>query len=343
MRKILFIGGSLNQTRMVHAVSKHLQDRYDCYFTSFYSDGLMQGLSERGWLDFTALGGKHLKQSDAYLRQHQLRLDIGGKRNDYDLVVTASDLVIQKNIRDKPIILIQEGITDPITWRFHLVRNLGLPRYLAGTAANGLSGAYRYFCVASEGYKKFFVRNGADPNKILVTGIPNFDNARSFLENDFPHRNYALVATSCIRETFRYDDRKAFIRSAIAKAQSRPLIFKLHPNEKIERAVREIKSLAPDALIFTEGNIEPMIANCDVLITQYSTVSYLGLALGKEVHSYFNLDELRNLAPIQNGGASSLHIAGVCLHVLEADGTGVLSKPVNASVLNEKSVVVQLG
>lgn len=341
MRKILFIGGSLNQTRMVHAVSKHLQDSCDCYFSPLYSDGLMQALSDRGLLDFTALGGKHLKQSDAYLRQHQLPLDIGGKRNDYELVVTASDLVIQKNIRDKPVILIQEGITDPITWRFHLVRNFGLPRYLAGTAANGLSGAYRYFCVASEGYKRFFVCNGADPNKILVTGIPNFDNAQSFLDNDFPHRNYALVATSCIRETFRYDDRKAFIRSAIAKAKGRPLIFKLHPNEKVERAVREIKSLAPDALIFSDGNIEPMIANCDILITQYSSVSYIGLALGKEVHSYFDVEELRRLAPIQNGGTSSRHIADACLHILEAEGLGVVSKPVNSSALNEKSALAQ--
>lgn len=320
---------------MVHAVAKHLYDHYDCYFTPFYSDGLMKALSERGWLDFTALGGKHLKQSDDYLRQQQLPLDIGGKRNDYDLIVTASDLVIQKNIRDKPIILIQEGITDPINWRFHLVRNFGLPRYLAGTAVNGLSGAYRYFCVASEGYKSFFVRNGAEADKILVTGIPNFDNVQSFLDNDFPHRHYALVATSCIRETFRYDDRKAFIRNAIAKAKGMPLIFKLHPNEKVERAVREIKSLAPDALIFSEGNIEPMIANCDILITQYSTVAYIGLVLGKEVHSYFALDELRRLAPIQNGGASCRHIANVCLHVLQADKPGPLGKPVNLSVLNE--------
>jgi hypothetical protein len=113
------------------------------------------------------------------------------------------------------------------------------------------------------------------------------------------------VATSCIRETFRYDNRAAFIHSAIAKAKGRPLIFKLHPNEKIERAIREIKALAPKALIFSEGNIEPMIANCDILITQYSTVSYIGLALGREVHSFFDVDELHELTPIQNGGTSA--------------------------------------
>jgi hypothetical protein len=71
MNKILFIGGSLNQTRMVHAVSKHLDNRYGCYFTPFYSDGLMKKLASRGWLDFTVLGGNYRQQTDAYCRQHQ--------------------------------------------------------------------------------------------------------------------------------------------------------------------------------------------------------------------------------------------------------------------------------
>jgi hypothetical protein len=47
---------------------------------------------------------------------------------------------------------------------------------LAGTAATGLSDAYHAFCVASEGYRDFFIRKGARPEKIIITGIPNFDN-----------------------------------------------------------------------------------------------------------------------------------------------------------------------
>ncbi len=96
----------------------------------------------------------------------------------------------------------------------------------------------------------------------------------------------------------------------------RPLIFKLHPNERYKRAVTEIRKYAPDALIFHEGDINPMIANCDVLITQYSSVSYVGLALGKEVHSYFDTDELKRLLPIQNNGQSSRNIAEVCKGLL---------------------------
>lgn len=121
------------------------------------------------------------------------------------------------------------------------------------------------------------------------------------------------------RETFKPDNRRQFLKKAVAIANGRSLIFKLHPNEKVDRAVREIKEVVPDALIFTDGPIEPMIANCDVLITQYSTVVYTGLALGKEVHSYFDVGMLRRLTPIQNGGKSAGNIADVCRALLESE------------------------
>jgi len=60
-----------------------------------------------------------------------------------------------------------------------------------------------------------------------------------------------------------------------------------------------------------------MIANCDALITQYSSVVYIGLALGKEVHSYFDVEKLKRLTPLQNGGTSGRNIAQVCRGLLE--------------------------
>ncbi len=318
--KILFIGGSLNQTTIAHAVAQHLEADHDCFFTPFYCDaGLLKLAERKGWLDFTVMGGKPRLQTDAYLRDHNLAVDHGGRSHDYDLVVTLSDLVIQQNIRGKKIVLIQEGMTDRETPLYYLTKWLRLPRYLASTAAAGLSDAYDVFCVASEGYRDLFIRKGVNPAKLVVTGIPNFDNAASYLDNSFPHRGYVLVATSDMRETFKYDNRKRFIRHALQIAAGRPLIFKLHPNENVERATREIRDLAPQALIYEDGNINHMIANCEVLITQYSSVAYIGLALGKEVHSYFDIEELRRLLPIQNGGTSAWNIAQVCRAVLAAE------------------------
>ena len=94
------------------------------------------------------------------------------------------------------------------------------------------------------------------------------------------------------------------------------MIFKLHPNEKFDRAIREIREVVGDAPIYTDGNTDHMIANCDALICQYSTVVYTGIALGKEVHSYFDLEMLKQLAPMQNGGVSGQNIARVCRHIL---------------------------
>jgi hypothetical protein len=233
-------------------------------------------------------------------------------------VVTCSDLLLPRNIRDDRIVLVQEGITDPESIVFHLVKRLRfLPLWLAGTSTTGLSDAYQAFCVASEGYRDFFIRKGVRSEKIVVTGIPNFDDCRRYRSNDFPYRNYVLACTSPLREIFRSEDRKAFIRKAVEIACRRPLIFKLHPNENVERATREIGWHAPGAMVFTTGSAEEMIANCDVLITRFSSTAFVGLALGKETHSDFDMGELRRLMPIQNGSAA-LQIANVCRRLLEA-------------------------
>ncbi|MDZ7267856.1 MAG: hypothetical protein ONB48_15455 [candidate division KSB1 bacterium] len=300
---------------MMHQIAQALPE-CDVWYTPYYGDPLIEKLAHHGWLEFSVLGGKHRARATAYLQHHGLRLDPGGVAHDYDLVVTCSDLIIPKNVRRRKIVLVQEGMTDPENFMFHLVKHLRLPRYLASTSTTGLSGLYEKFCVASEGYRQLFIRKGVPPDRLVVTGIPNFDNAAQYRHNDFPHRHFVLVATSDTRETFKFDNRKRFLQRACAIAAGRPMIFKLHPNEIFARAAREIRACVPEATIYQEGNVHHMIANCDVLITQYSSVVYTGLALQKEVHSCFDLEQLRALAPIQNGGTSAHNIAAVCRELL---------------------------
>ena len=321
-KKILFIGGSLNQTKMAHAAAKHLENEYDCYYTAYYADGFLGKLAEWGLADFCPLGGNFRRMTEAYFVENNLKVDFAGKQHDYDLYVTTSDLLVQRNLRGKKVILIQEGMTDPENLMYHMVRLLKLPRWMASTSTNGLSQAYDYFCVASEGYRDFFIKKGIRPDKLVVTGIPNFDNIAKYRINDFPYRNFVLVATSDARETFKFDNRKAFIAEALEIANGRPIIFKLHPNENVDRATREIYVQAPHALVLSQGSIEEMIANCDVLVTQYSTVVYNGIALGKEVHSYFDVEMLKRMVPQQNGGTSGRHIAQVCRDLVEGVPVG---------------------
>lgn len=314
-RNVLFIGGSLNQTTMMHKVAQRL-DGCNAYFSPFFADGFLSLLAKAGLLDFTILGGRHRQETLRYLRQNRLPLDEGGKDRPYDLVVTATDLITPKIVRRTPTILVQEGIMEPEDWTFQLVKHLRLPRYLANTAATGLSDQYEVFCVASEGYRDLFIRKGVKPHKLVVTGLPNLDDLETFRQNDFPFRGYVLVATSSARETFKRDARIPFLREVRRIAAGRPILVKLHPNENRKRAIREIQRFLPEAQVLTEGNIYPMIANCEVLIPQYSTVTFAGLLLGKETHSYVNLEELKELLPIQNGSKSAERIAAICQDLL---------------------------
>ena len=310
--KALFICGSLNQTKMMYEISKHLP-QFNSYFTSYYADGIPKFAQRIGILECTVLGGIFQRQTLDFLTREGVSLDQEGVNGPYDLVVTCSDILIQKNIRNSKIVLVQEGMTDPETIMFHLVKAFNLPRWFAYTAATGLSHAYDLFCVASAGFKDHFVGKGCEHNKIRVTGIPNFDNCISFMNNDFPHQDYLLVATSDRRETNKYENRRKFIHRALTLADGRQVIFKFHPNENHSRAAREVERYAPNAEYYCEGNTDHMIANCSALFTRFSSVVFPALVLGKKIYSDLSYDFLKRLAPIQNGGKSAQNIANECL------------------------------
>lgn len=314
--KVFFICGSLNQTTQMHQIAAELPD-CDASFSPYYGDAFLTRLRALGLVEPTIGGNKLRQRCLDYLNAQALDVDMDGQRGGYDLVVTCSDVIVPKNVRRLPMVVVQEGILDPDNYLAQLVRRFpnALPRWLAGTAATGLSGLYDKFCVASEGYREQFIAHGAPAERVVATGMPNFDNCARFLENDFPHRGYALACTSDARETLKIEDRRGFIRKALAAAAGRPLFFKLHPNENVARASSEIKTWAPGARIFATGPTEQMVANCDVLITQFSSVVFVGLALGKEVHSFHPLEMLQRLMPVQNHCAAK-NIADECRKLL---------------------------
>ena len=306
----------MNQTTQMHQIAGCLTD-YDQYFSSFFSDGILGSASEAGLLEFTIMGRKRSERSLEYLRSHDLKLDVGGLRHEYDLVVTCTDLIVPKHIRHWKIVLVQEGMTEPETLFFHLAKNFQwIPRWIAGTSTTGLSDSYAKFCVASEGYRELFIRKGVNPSKIEVTSIPNFDNCEQYLRNDFKYHDYVLVCTSDNRETFIYENRVKNIRKYLDMAEGTQLLFKLHPNENIQRAIKEIEQYAPDSLVFSEGKTEEMIANSRMLIAQFSSTIFVGSALNKVVHCGLPSDVLKSLTPLQNKSAAK-KIADVCRQVID--------------------------
>jgi hypothetical protein len=323
-RKILFITGSINQTSQMHQIAKHLEQDYDCWFSQLFPDNdfLKTMMKYTPLANGTVLAGQFREKSENYLRQHGLQIDYGGDSHRYDLVVNCTDMIVSEKFRQTKTVWVQEGMIDRRTPLSDIVKVLRIPPYFTGdTSLNGSTNVCDIYCAASEGYKNYFAKNGTDVNKLIVTGIPNYDDQLQFLVNDFPHYNYVMVATSDMRETCKFENRPAFIRHAVKIAEGKQMLFKLHPNEKIDRAVAEIRKHAPaNTMVFSSGNTNHMRANCSELITQYSTVVYTGIALGKKVHSYFDIEELKRLAPIQNGGVSAKNIAQICSAYVEFKG-----------------------
>ncbi len=305
----------MNQTVQMHLISQQLSE-FDCWFSQLFIDSPIVNklIKHTSLLNGTILAGQFKINSEKYLEANGLQIDYRALKNQYDLVVYCSDLHIPKRMQQVKTVWVQEGMTDKYTILSAIVKALKLPPILSGgTSLNGSSNICDVYCAGSEGYKNQFIKLGTDAAKIKITGIPNYDNIKQFLSNDFPYKNYVMVATTDMRETFRYENRPAFIKEAVKIADGRKLLFKLHPNENFERAEAEIKKYAPvGTLIYRSGNTNHMIANCSELITQYSTVVYVGLALGKKVHSYFDINDLKRLAPLQNNGTSARKIANIC-------------------------------
>ena len=63
-----------------------------------------------------------------------------------------------------------------------------------------------------------------------------------------------------------------------------------------------------------------LAANCHTLVTEWSTLAYVGLALGKPTYSYRDLEAHRALLPEQHGRAAH-NIAAVCRDVMARRGT----------------------
>lgn len=277
-------------------------------------------------IEHSILSGKFKKMGDQFVKDNGLQYDYAGESlgHKYDLIFMCTDLSYPKICKETRTIFVQEGMTDPVSSWARLIKKLKLPPYMAWkTSLNGSSNRADIYCVASEGYKDYFSQMGTEKERVIVTGIPNYDNAKEFVSNDFPYKDYVLVCTSDIREQKFSEDRIGFIQKCIEIADGKPLFFKLHPNENGDRAYNEILQYTPKGtMVFQDEDTNHMIANCTELITQYSTVVYIGIALGKPVHSYFNIEVLKKQLPVQNRGTSAFKIADLAREFVDFNGDG---------------------
>src|SRR6476646_6476517 len=122
--KALFICGSLNQTKQMHAVARELPE-LDAWFTPYYVEGLLDRARKAHWIDMTIAGFPWMERCKAYLAEHGLQLDYQGRRfhDEYGLVVTCQDVYVPPSVRKLVrkgvgFVLVQEGMTDPENFMF---------------------------------------------------------------------------------------------------------------------------------------------------------------------------------------------------------------------------------
>ena len=309
----------------MHLISEHLKGEYDCWFSQFHPDYFFEYWPLKwGLLENSIMSGHFKQKADNYLLEHGLKNDYRAQLNNYEMTVFCTDMIVQRKLRKGKTIFVQEGMVDAMTPPSRFIKFFRLPQYLSlNTSLNGATNRCDIYCVGSEGYRNFFAGKGTDKQKITVTGIPNFDDIPRFLQNDFAYRDYLLICTSDIRECFGKEDRMGFLETCKQQVNGRDVIFKLHPNEIKLRAESEIRQVFGESVtINQEGNANHMVANCSELITQWSTLAYVGIVLGKKVQSFFNVEELKRLTPIQNGGTSAKNIARLCDAYMRYEGTG---------------------
>ncbi len=325
-KNIICLGGSLNQTKQLHLISESLQEDYNIYFSQVFGEGsFYKMVAESGIMDNTVLGknSSFTKVSREYINRYNLNYDyrMESKGIKYDLALMSTDLIVPKSMFSMKTIWVQEGMIDPLNLQSRLTKKLKLPEFFTGdTSLNGTSNKADLYFAMSHGYKNYFTKWGTNKDKILVTGVPNFDDIKSFLNSSYPENGFILIATSDIRELGGNEDRTDFFKKCKEIAKGRKIIYKPHPNENYDRVVKELRIIIPDAEIIVTPILDTLIAHCDTLITQYSSSVYVGLVLGKTVYSYFPMEDLEAKKPIQNGGTSAKIIADITREYIEFNG-----------------------
>ena len=218
-------------------------------FTPYYCDGLLSAARRAGLAEFTVAGEKLRRRCLAYLGAKGCPSTTAGRARR---LRPGGHLLRPRGAsgtsRGRRVVWSRRGSSIPEAWptgsggRFRF-----LPRWLAGTATTGLSLAYDRFCVASEGYRDHFVARGVPRGALVVTGIPNFDDCRRYLQQRLPApRLRARLHLGRARDLEAATTAAPSCGACSRSRRGRPLIFKLHPNENAAaRAARDPRAARP--------------------------------------------------------------------------------------------------
>ncbi len=329
--RVLFVVGSTAQVEMFAVLIKELSQ---CEIVATNVDKWLHKLDIERSLQryFTYKPIDNMSRTGVKLLLNEIRPDI--------VIVGHDGLPMEKlfiNISNSiniSTLLVQDGILSPIDRFERRVRNPGLQRKyifhlplafsrfvrrkdfswrekieiirfelfygLKGEDIDPGYGTCSKIAVFSDKVKELLISEGAEPERLVVTGNPKFDaifNSKSgncqekvCQKLGIPiDKKIILLCTQYFVESglWSSEQRKQFvmaIASATAKIPDIQLVIKLHPPYENEDDYHEIvKNLSPKPVICKYANLPELINACSVAITVSSTTALEAMVARKPV------------------------------------------------------------
>lgn len=194
-----------------------------------------------------------------------------------------------------PTLVIQQGITD---MRFGYI-----PLFAQKVAVWGVSS------------KKFYVRNKTNPERIILTGCPRFDDIinRKFssekvyedlkLDKTKKIITYATHVILSSKPTLEKEIVFKSLIKTVEKLKDYQLVVKLHPADSFEFYKNVAKNAGhPEIVIIKDCDLHNLLYASDIIITRGSTVGLEALMFNKPVIT-IQLEQGPNMSPFIGSGA----------------------------------------
>lgn len=218
---------------------------------------------------------------------------------------------------EKPDIIVTTGDrSDFVKIILSIGRNMGIPTLIVQHGAVEDHPVYGpiyadKMAVTGEAMKNVLIKRGVDPEQLVITGQPRYDNLfkKSFNKEKLL-RELGISADKKIivltTQPVSNEENELLLSAVTAAMKELPeaeLIIKLHPDEKHKWYQRVINNLNCKAVIVKDTDIFELLNACEVMITLYSTTALEAMILDKPVIT-INLMNMPERMPYAESGAA---------------------------------------
>ena len=307
---ILFIPSNRNHVKIFSLIQSSLQNYRILFITqdSYKNEGAEELLSQ-STLHYKKFDEFHKKDPRVILDQENVSLIIIG--NDTDVI--PQWFVNCANEKNIPSILIQDGLMLDIKTHRKIIKNYFSNRtklklkflalkLLVTKKYNRISdgnGGCTQLQVWSNATKSFYINQGIEPSKIVITGNPFYKNV-NYEKFVIRKEKKIVFAVSDLVETrimTKQDSIQLFeiICSTFNQYPDVRLIIKPHPSDDLKTYHSSLQKFN-SRIEISYDDISHVLQNSDLLITTISTTAIEAISCGKPVIIFFpNIEKIVDL------------------------------------------------